>query len=139
MEDIKGDFQKIDKNNDGFIDMCEFCYHCAKFNLDTSFEKLEAIFKSLDTNGDGKISWEEYYAYMHKKIVDYREKSTVEIFKRLDKDGDGQITEKEVEECCFKAFGYNMTPEEIKAFFLKVDANTDGKITFDEFKKYMEK
>ena len=138
IEDIRSDFKKIDKNGDGFIELHEFCYHYAKFNEDSSFDKLEGEFKKLDANGDGKISWEEFLVHMHKRIVEYREKSTPELFKRLDKDGDGQVTEKEVLECSLKAFGYNMNPEEAKAFFGKVDVNNDGKISFEEFRKFME-
>ena len=76
---------------------------------------------------------------MVKRIQLYREKSAPLLFKRLDKDSDGQITEEEVFECSFAAFGYHMTKEEAKAFFEKVDENHDGKISFDEFKKFFER
>ena len=137
VEDIKGDFIKVDKNKDGMVELAEFAYHCAKFS-EATFEQLEALFKKLDTNGDGKISWEEYLDFMYKRILSYREKSTLELFKRLDVDGDGQVTDNEVKARSFEAFGYHMTDDEVKDFFKKVDANSDGKISFEEFKKFME-
>ena len=138
VEDIRADFKQIDKNGDGMLELQELAYHFAKFNDDADFEKLELMFKKLDTNGDGKISWEEYLNYMYKKITDYRAKSTPVLFKRLDKDGDGQITAAEVQECSFKAFGFQMTEDEARTFFAKVDVNNDGKISFEEFKLFLE-
>ena len=138
VEDIKGDFDKMDKNKDGQIELVEFTYHCAKFS-ESTFEQLEGLFKKLDINGDGKISWEEYLAFMYKQVLSYRARATPEVFKRLDKNGDGILTEAEVKECSPKAFGYLMTDAEVKDFFKKVDDNSDGTITFEEFKKYFEK
>ena len=135
--DIKGDFDKMDKNKDGQVDLLEFCYHCYKFS-EYKLEEIEVLFKKLDVNGDGKISWEEYLAYMLKRHAEWKEKVLTQIFVRLDKNGDGKITVPELKECGILGFGHVLTDKEIEEFMLKVDTNKDGVISKEEFVNYME-
>merc|ERR550514_2187862 len=64
----------------------------------------------------------------------YTDEEFVEAFKRVDKDGSGAITKDEVEELLYETYGYPALEEEVQMFMEDFDANSDGKVTLEEFK-----
>jgi hypothetical protein len=51
----------LDKNNDGFVDLNEFCTGLQGLNIFLSKHEEHTLLKRFDQNGDGKISMEEFY------------------------------------------------------------------------------
>lgn len=70
----------------------------------------------LDHNGDGQVSADEAAAYAEIR------------FGMFDQNGDGQIEEGE-----FMQMGHPRWYEKRKVFFSKMDGNSDGKVTLEEF------
>ena len=58
------------------------------------------------------------------------------IFKLYDSSGDGYISKMEMQKIS-KAFGEEVSFDEAQVIFEMVDADCDGKISFDEFKALM--
>ena len=58
------------------------------------------------------------------------------IFKLYDSSGDGYISKMEMQKIS-KAFGEEVSFDEAEVIFEMVDADCDGKISFDEFKALM--
>ena len=58
------------------------------------------------------------------------------IFKLYDSSGDGYISKTEMQKIS-KAFGEEVSFDEAEVIFEMVDADCDGKISFDEFKALM--
>jgi len=51
----------LDKNNDGFVDVTEFCEGLKNLNIFCSKHEEHTLMRRFDQNGDGKISMEEFY------------------------------------------------------------------------------
>ena len=60
-------------------------------------------------------------------------------FHKLDKDGSGYITPDEVEELLYETYGFPPMEEEVELFMQEFDLNQDGKVSWDEFLKSMER
>lgn len=51
----------LDKNNDGFVSLDEFCNGLQSLNIFISKQEAHTLLRRFDINGDGKISMEEFY------------------------------------------------------------------------------
>eukprot|EP00741_Cyanophora_paradoxa_P015875 tig00020909_g15326.t1 len=60
-----------------------------------------------------------------------------EIFDRADVDGGGSLDMEEFIEAFGGVIGKNMTPEQLQHLFMKIDANSDGGVDWDEFSTFM--
>ncbi|KDP27071.1 hypothetical protein JCGZ_22068 [Jatropha curcas] len=97
--------------------------------------KLDEIFDRMDANSDGKVTFDEFKAAMK------RDSSLQDMY---DTDRSGCITKEEVAsllralpEDCLPA---DITePGKLDEIFDRMDANSDGKVTFDEFKAAMKR
>lgn len=105
-----------------------------------SSSPVENVISMMDSDKDGKVTEEEFMAHFDEK----------------DKDGNGVISKEEMKEHHIAVHGnadkfeerFSMTDaddndevnkEECNAKFKKMDANSDGSLTADEFKGMMEK
>ena len=64
----------------------------------------------------------------------YTDEEYEAAFCRVDKDSSGAITKNEIEELLYETYGYPALEEEIAMFMEDFDANSDGKVTLEEFK-----
>ena len=60
-----------------------------------------------------------------------------EMFKEIDKDNSGNIDKKELNNSLL-SIGINLTVDELNSQFNRFDKNTDGTISFNEFRDIME-
>ena len=114
-------FNRVDTNNDGFLDRNEVgaagakAVEQAKENLE---EKVQEEFKKLDADKNGQLSLAEFRA-----AAKVNAKATPDVaLQRLDSNKDGRISAAE-----FKA--------PTLATYDRADLNKDGKITPDEAAK----
>ena len=69
----------------------------------------------------------------------FSEEEYAAAFHKLDKDGSGYITPDEVEELLYQTYGFPPMEEEVDLFMREFDLNQDGKVSWDEFIKSMER
>eukprot|EP00483_Globobulimina_turgida_P000030 UN00030 len=136
-------FRLFDKDDDGQISVYELKKVFDGLNYHFTETQLINMLKSIDDNGDGKVDIDEFVCVM--KGSAYSETSNTrpyvdelrEAFEVFDKDGDGQIQPQELA-AIMKALGENLNEQDILTMIQEADADGDGNIDFEEFKKLME-
>merc|ERR1712032_557433 len=107
------------------------------------------IFDQLDTNHDGKITREEFQENMHpSRAAKAVEQMLKDVFDRMDGNGDGSLSREEVSTAFANIVGKSCVKSQ-KSFkrlivdagmnpdffvFEQLDANNDGKVTWEEFR-----
>jgi calcium-dependent protein kinase len=139
VKELEKIFKKLDVNKDGKLTKEELLNGCDVFfkDIPSKKEDLEEIFENCDIDGDGFIEYEEFLcACIDKKKLlceDYLKLA----FNFFDLDGSGTITLKELQTVLKGEGEYNISMDLIVKIVSEIDVNGDGKITFDEFKKFM--
>jgi Ca2+-binding EF-hand superfamily protein len=110
-------FDLFDADNNGVVDFCELASALSVLCGGSRDEKVEAAFALYDINGDGYISLDEMTTYL------------TSVFKVLYETQPGT------------AERMGVSAEELAAVtaeqaFVDADLNHDGKLSFDEFKKW---
>ncbi|KAK2164584.1 hypothetical protein LSH36_61g01016 [Paralvinella palmiformis] len=101
-------------------------------------EPLEEMFAVYDRDGSGTIDFREYVIGLHLVAEPANTEETLQFaFEVFDGGNKGYITECELTEILHNAFG--METDSAKSIFSQVDTNSDGRITYDEFKVFAKK
>jgi len=116
-------------NGDGFIQKHELKAVVTKMGQAPTNEELDAMFDAADLDKDGNIDFNEFLMIAKANPLTL---SLRMVFDELDVDGDGYITRSELR-TAFQRMGHVLNDQEIKTIYKQVDANNDGKITFEEF------
>lgn len=122
---IRGlDFQRLDRNNDGYLGRGEFIEKRSPRNSASArARRLRSLrvrrFAGIDGDGDGRIARREYMAFGRR------------LFARLDRNGDGRLTLSEVRGGRARAAN---SPKRRQAggLFAQLDDNRDGAISLGE-------
>ncbi|MFT3991131.1 MAG: EF-hand domain-containing protein [Luteolibacter sp.] len=125
-EEKRGEvFKRFDKDGDGKL---------TREELEGMFKRFDGNrmqrLKELDTDQSGGISFEEFKSGETFKKLPLEKQEA--IFKRLDTDGDGQLTPKDLPKRDRGEPHERPSPKEI---FERNDANHDGFVSFEEFRK----
>eukprot|EP00405_Crypthecodinium_cohnii_P022194 CAMPEP_0206468668 /NCGR_PEP_ID=MMETSP0324_2-20121206/29780_1 /ASSEMBLY_ACC=CAM_ASM_000836 /TAXON_ID=2866 /ORGANISM="Crypthecodinium cohnii, Strain Seligo" /LENGTH=538 /DNA_ID=CAMNT_0053942197 /DNA_START=265 /DNA_END=1881 /DNA_ORIENTATION=+ len=126
---VRDAFLALDKDNSGNISLLEL-----KMVLENHFDVSEsdagAVFSALDNNSDGTINYSEFLAAMVASRLKLHDELLKATFRRFDTDRNGFITKED-----FKAvLGPDFPVDEV---MFNVDANSDGKISYEEFLAYV--
>ena len=124
-------FKELDADGSGEIDAEELQAGLGKLGLPSSDEYVSDIFTQYDMDGSGRIDEQEFRNYVRKK-----ERAMYASFSKLDTDASGAITGEELVVCLERA-GVQVPPGDAGRMVALLDANRDGVVTFDEFKKYL--
>lgn len=87
----------------------------------------------MDTDNSGDIDYREFKRVM--ADVYFKKHSRHELtvaFQKFDTDGSGFISTRELQDIISK-MGKQVTRQEAEAMIKSIDANNDGKVSFDEF------
>jgi len=134
---IQEHFKKLDKNNDGSLDLNELTQLLMQmgFPADEAQRDAEKIMEDTDTDNNGSIDFNEFAQIWQRKLLTVNENYIDAVFKVLDEDNNGQIEAAELA----KVLGMEgkQNEEEIKSYIREVDSDGDGQLSYQEFKNAM--
>jgi calcium-dependent protein kinase len=102
-----------------------------------SEEEINQIFTRIDFNHDGEINYSEFLAVTVDRRKAITEANLTFAFHHFDVGNTGYITEQNLEEC-FRREGKHLTHEELQAMLAQVQTATAGRITYAEFRTFMQ-
>lgn len=138
IEDVKKIFNKFDKNGDGKISSSELKDVLHALGSDVSSDEVKRILAELDKDGDGYVDFQEF-AEFHVNGSDGGNCSSKELrdaFDLYDLDKNGLISASELH-AVLKRLGEKCSLSDCRKMISSVDADGDGNVNFEEFKKMM--
>ncbi|MEB3174613.1 MAG: EF-hand domain-containing protein [Cyanobacteriota bacterium] len=122
LEKLIAEFQKLDANGDGKVEIEEFLNHSlTKFKIN-----LTQKFEHWDSNQDGMIDFAEYAAVSEPGF------SILRRFRELDLDQNGLISAEEALNIA-KQLVFPLSAEQIQTLIQTADQDGDGQVTYYEF------
>jgi solute carrier family 25 phosphate transporter 23/24/25/41 len=129
--EVEAAFGRFDADRSGAIERGELQRALARLGLPSSDDYVDDVFSQYDTDGSGAIDLREFKGYVAKK-----ERAMWQAFRGLDVDASGAITSAELEGAVARA-GVVISPGEARRMVALLDSNSDGVVTFSEFKQYL--
>jgi len=131
---IKDQFQALDRDGNGFIDIKELETFIMHQGMNIPQEQIQELVEKIDTNQDGKIQFEEFERVMREMMeTDAEEKMLKEIFDSIDRNRDGVIKVEELKYALY-CLGEDVSNEEVKCL-LQFASNGLDYVTFEDFKR----
>jgi len=134
---IQEHFNRLDKNNDGSLDIDELTTLLVGLGFSRSEAEQDAknIMEDADTDRSGSIEFKEFAQIWQRKLLTVNENYIDAVFKVLDDDNNGTIEANELA----KVLGMEgkQNEDEIKSYISEVDTDNDGKLSYEEFKNAM--
>jgi len=135
--ELKEAFSGFDTNNDGFISKEELQDAMSNFGHIVSSKELDEMIKLVDKDGNGLVDFKEFLNLMESNcLVQDVDREIEALFAHIDRNKDGFISEKELKDM-MKGLGEKVKKKDIKKMMKVADSNKDGKISFNEFKKFV--
>lgn len=131
-DELRNIFNKFDKNGDGKISCDEIKDMMAALGSQTTSEEVSRMMAELDRNGDGYVDLKEFGEF-HR---DGDAEELREAFEMYDLDKNGVISEKELH-VVLRRLGEKCSLSDCRRMIGNVDADGDGNVNFQEFKKMM--
>lgn len=143
-------FDHFDQNKDGRINRDELRLSLQTFDIGVDDAELSTMIDDVDRNCDGLLDFSEFLAFYSSFMGDNsgfkadlnasqeEEVALRDAFRVFDKDGDGFICAEELQSVLASmglAQGRKLV--DCQKMILKVDADGDGQVSFDEFKRMM--
>nr|ABR27265.1 calmodulin [Nyctotherus ovalis] len=132
-------FALFDKNEDDTIATKELGTVMRLLRRDPTEAELQEIIKELDTEGNETIRCSQFLKLMAERKKDDKQDSEDELvaaFKVFDKDGNGFISATELRHIMTN-LGEKLTDEEADEMVREAGANSEGKINYLDFAKYI--
>ncbi|KAI1430893.1 mitochondrial carrier [Xylaria sp. CBS 124048] len=130
---VKKLWEKLDYQGRGELDWKALQRGLRKIDhpLKNADELLKHIIKAVDTNGDGKIQYEEFRTF-----VEAADHELLHLFKSIDRDKNGKLDKEELQAALHKA-GLAVPNRRLDGFFKDIDHNSDGFITYEEWRNFL--
>ncbi|KAJ8648608.1 hypothetical protein MRB53_001631 [Persea americana] len=143
LENLRMNFKKICANGDNAT-LSEFEEVLKAMNMGSLVPLAPRVFDLFDNNRDGTVDMREILCGFSSLRNSHGDDALQLCFQMYDTDRSGCITKEEVasmlralpEECLPADI---MEPGKLDEIFDRMDANSDGKVTFDEFKAAMQR
>jgi calmodulin len=132
---LRAAFDHFDTDGDGRLDAAELHAALRSLGHEVGADELRKLIAAVDQNGNQQVEFPEFVDLVEPPPVGEDPEADLRTaFAVLDRDGDGFLSHKELE-----AAG---EPGEIDAtvaarIVQSVDADGDGRISFDEFTRWM--
>ncbi|XP_056320673.1 solute carrier family 25 member 24, like [Danio aesculapii] len=127
MDHFRGLFDKLDKNNDGFISTVELQSEMRRIGVEPVNEKVKAVLSSYDKNEDGRLSYQEFLVYMMDK-----EKKWKIDFHAIDRNESGVIDLEDIM-TLFKELGLIISKPNAKRIIQMMDKDNSMTVDWEEF------
>ncbi|RHN78776.1 putative EF-hand domain pair protein [Medicago truncatula] len=163
-DEVRKIFSKFDKNGDGRISVSELEQMFSTFGSKTTSDEVKSMMKHIDQNGDGYIYLKEFADFhgndaaagagKEEEIRDAfdlydldkignnaaagagKEEEIRDAFDLYDLDKDGLISVNELH-IVLNKLGEKCSLSDCEIMISNVDADGDGNVNFEEFKKMM--
>ncbi|KAJ8357376.1 hypothetical protein SKAU_G00201700 [Synaphobranchus kaupii] len=131
MDQFRSLFLKLDKTQDGYIDVDELHKEMTKIGISSVDEKVQVIMGNYDKNHDERLDYEEFLSYM----MD-REKKWKIHFDMLDKNKCGVIDQDEIIDL-FQELGLNISKQNAKRIIQMMDQDNSMTVDWGEFLQHI--
>nr|XP_029505088.1 calcium-binding mitochondrial carrier protein SCaMC-1-like isoform X3 [Oncorhynchus nerka] len=131
MDQFRGLFVKLDKNNDGSISVEELHNEMKKTGIMAADQKAQTVVNNYDRNKDGRLDYDEFLSYMSD-----REKKWRIHFMALDKNKCGVIGQEEIIDL-FKELGVNISKPNAKRIIQMMDEDSSMTVDWGEFLQHV--
>lgn len=136
-DEVRQIFNKFDKNGDGKISISELKEMMATLGSKTTHDEVKRMMEELDQNGDGFIDLKEFADFhCNNDAGNDDSKELRDAFDLYDVDKNGLISAKELHDVLRK-LGEKCSLSDCRRMISNVDADGDGSVNFEEFKKMM--
>ena len=158
-QDIVGNFEKMDADGSGELDVEEFKAALLAMGLGMSDEEMGLVMREIDTDGGGTVSIDEFVDRMKQidsrmaeggtgtvhevldRIFDFINTTKfriIDMFNKIDIDGNGELDAVEFY-ACMKELGLDLSEGEVQLIMEVLDSDGGGSIGIDEFMTEMQK
>ncbi|KAK6506389.1 hypothetical protein TWF506_011302 [Arthrobotrys conoides] len=126
-------FETLDTNQQGQLDLEGLRNGLKRINhpLQNADKMLQDLMDICDTSGDGFIQFDEFVVFM-----EATEQHLRGLFNAIDRDKNGQLDRSELAHA-LESNGIKVEPHKLQAFFDRLDKNSDGQITFEEWRDFL--
>ena len=133
---LKAEFEKIDRDFSGFLEVSELEQAIQNANFNMSQEEIANIVKELDFAENKKINYSEFIAATINAAEFLTEDKLKAIFKSFDIDDSGEITAQNLKDA-FSKFGRECSDQDIQAIMAAHDIDGGKTISLEEFTQMM--
>jgi len=130
---VRDAFLELDTNKNGVISLGEF-KTVLEEHFDIQDEEATKAFRALDTTQSDEVHYSEFLAAMVCHRIAMHNSLLVDTFRRFDTAGTGYLTVTTLQ----KMLGDGTSEEDAISMMEKIDENGDGKISEDEFIRYIQ-
>ncbi|XP_039686199.1 probable calcium-binding protein CML27 [Medicago truncatula] len=141
-DEVRKIFSKFDKNGDGRISVSELEQMFSTFGSKTTSDEVKSMMKHIDQNGDGYIYLKEFADFHGNDAAagagkeEEIQEEIRDAFDLYDLDKDGLISVNELH-IVLNKLGEKCSLSDCEIMISNVDADGDGNVNFEEFKKMM--
>ncbi|KAJ0099206.1 calcium-binding protein CML24-like [Pistacia vera] len=138
VDEVRKVFNKFDKNGDGRISTDELKDILRALGSKTSPEEVQRVMQEIDKDGDGYIDFDEFVEFHSggASAGGDGSKELKDAFDLFDVDKNGLISVGELHSV-LKKLGEKCSMSDCTKMIKQVDADGDGHVNFEEFKKMM--
>jgi len=135
-DEVRNIFNKFDKNGDGKISVSELEEMLSTLGNKTTSDEVKRMMEHIDQNIDGYIDLKEFADFHCAGAATKKDEELRDAFDLYDLDKDGLICPKELH-IVLNKLDEKCTLSDCERMISNVDADGDGKVNFEEFKKMM--
>lgn len=128
---IRSLFNFFDTANAGYLDYAQIEAGLSALQIPADYKYAKELLRVCDANRDGRVDYQEFRRYMDDKELElYR------IFQAIDVEHNGCILPEELYDALVKA-GIEIDDDELASFVERVDKDSNGIITFEEWRDFL--
>lgn len=139
ISELKESFELFDRDGDGSISTKELGIVMRSLGQNATDTELADMVSQVDSEGSGRFEFTDFLNMMRSKIRDTDNQVELrEAFNVFDKDGDNFINISDLLHI-MKHLGEKLTEEEAEIMIHEVDIDGDGRVSYEEFSRMIEK